>query len=104
MCLEQAAGMFTWRHPASATRRLRIYFYSNSWKQEGAFLKKSAAKNFFDRVLALFDPLLSGAALVIELDDAVGRPAEIGDDKADTGVKFTGMPFNFCHNPARFRP
>jgi hypothetical protein len=67
MRLEQAAGMFTWRHPASAARRLRIYFYSNSWKQEGAFLKKSAAKNFFDRVLALFDSPLSGAALLYRL-------------------------------------
>jgi hypothetical protein len=32
-----------------------------------------------DRALALFDPLFRRAALVVEADDALGRPCQVGD-------------------------
>jgi len=58
MCLEQAGGMSTWRHPASAPRRLRIYFYSNSWKQEGAFLKKAPFEPDGVSIIFVFEKLI----------------------------------------------
>ena len=36
-----------------------------------------------DCALALFDPLLASAAVVVEADDALGRSRQVGDDEAD---------------------
>jgi hypothetical protein len=57
-----------------------------------------------DRALALFDPLLAGAAVVVEGDDALGRSRQIGNDKADTRVKLTGVPLDLRHEPSGFLP
>src|SRR6516225_9672539 len=45
----------------------------------------------FDRLLALFDPLLCRAALVVEGDEALGWPRQVGDDKADARVELARM-------------
>ena len=57
-----------------------------------------------DRTLALLDPLLCCAALVVEGDDALGRPRQVGDDEADAGVKLIGVPFGLGHDTARLLP
>jgi len=41
----------------------------------------------FDRALALFDPLLHRAALVVKGDDTLGRRCQVGDDEANTRIK-----------------
>ena len=43
-----------------------------------------------DRTLALLDPLLRCAALVVEGDNALGAPRQFGDDKADARVTEAG--------------
>jgi len=48
----------------------------------------------FDRALAFLDPLLRRATLVVEADDALGRPRQVGHDKADTRVKLGGVPLD----------
>ena len=58
----------------------------------------------FDRVLAFLDVLLAGAALVIEGDDALGRPRQVGDDEPDARVQLTRMPFDLGHDVARLIP
>ena len=58
----------------------------------------------FDRVLALFDPLLCRAALVVEGDDALGWPRQVGHNEADTRVKLGRMPFDLGHDAARLAP
>jgi hypothetical protein len=58
----------------------------------------------FYRALALFDELLTGAALIVEGDDALGRPRQVGDDEADPRVKLARMPLDLCHNPPGFLP
>ena len=40
-----------------------------------------------DRALAFLDPLLRRAALVVEGDDALGWPGQVGDDETDARVK-----------------
>jgi hypothetical protein len=47
----------------------------------------------FERALAFLDPLLRRAALVVEGDDPLGRPRQIGRDEADTGYSSPG-----CHS------
>ena len=44
-----------------------------------------------DRALALLDPLLRCAALVVEGDGTRGRPCQVGDNKADTRIKLAGV-------------
>jgi len=39
-----------------------------------------------DRVLALLDPLLRRAALVVEGNDARGGPCHVGHNKPDAGI------------------
>src|SRR5271156_7103879 len=58
----------------------------------------------FNRALALFDPLLRCAAVVVEGDDALGRSRQVGDDEADTRVKLAGVPLDLRHDPPRFLP
>ena len=45
-----------------------------------------------ERVLAFFDPLFRRATAVVELDLALGRPAQVGDDEADAGIQLTLVP------------
>jgi hypothetical protein len=52
----------------------------------------------------LLDPLLSCAALVVEGDDPLGRPRQVGHDEADARVKLARMPFDLCHNRPDFLP
>jgi hypothetical protein len=56
----------------------------------------------FYRALALFDELLRCAALIVEGDDALGRPRQVGDDEADPRVKLARMPLDLCHNRRAF--
>jgi len=51
--------------------------------------------------LALFDPLLASAALIVEAEDTFGWAWQVGDDKADAGIKLARMPFDFCRHAAR---
>ncbi len=58
----------------------------------------------FDCALALFDPLLARAALIVEGDDILGRPRHVRDDKADARIEFARTPFDLGDDAARFRP
>ena len=55
----------------------------------------------FDRALALFNPLLSRAALVVEGDDSLGPPRQVAHDEADARVKLAPMPSDLGHDAAR---
>ena len=57
-----------------------------------------------DRPLALLDPLLARAALVVEDDDVLGAPRHVGNDEADARIKFARMPLDLGNDPARLRP
>jgi hypothetical protein len=46
--------------------------------------------------LALFDPLLSRAALVVEGDDSLGRTSQVDDDEADAPVQLGRMPLDLA--------
>ena len=56
----------------------------------------------FDRVLALLDPVLRRAALVVKRDNPLGRTAQVGDDEADAGIKLARMSFHFGDDPPLF--
>jgi len=43
----------------------------------------------FDRALALLDPLLARAALVVERNHALGRPIHVRHDEPDAGIKLS---------------
>jgi hypothetical protein len=47
-----------------------------------------------DRALAFFDVLLAGAAVVVEGNDALSRPLQVGDDEADARTKLAGVPLD----------
>ena len=51
----------------------------------------------FDRTLAFFDPILPLTALVVEGDDALGRPRQVGYDEPYARVKLTRMPLDLGH-------
>src|SRR3954471_13070486 len=57
-----------------------------------------------DRVLALFDPLLRRAALIVEGHYALGRAAQVRDQKAHPGIEFTRMPLDLGRDPAGAAP
>ena len=57
-----------------------------------------------DRALSFFDPLLACPALIIERDNALGRPRQIGNDEADARVQLARMPFDLGHDMAGFAP
>src|SRR4051812_17852508 len=58
----------------------------------------------FDRVLALFDVLLACAAPVIEGNDALSGPRQVGDDEADARVQLARVPFDLGYDVARLAP
>ena len=47
-----------------------------------------------NRVLALLDVLLGGAALIVECDDPFSGTAQVGDNEADARIQFARMPFD----------
>ena len=57
-----------------------------------------------ERVLAFLDPLLGGAAAVVELDRPTVGSGQVGDDEADARIEFALMPFHFRNHPTRSRP
>ena len=50
------------------------------------------------RLLAFLDPLLGGAALVVEAHDRSIREREIRHDEADAGEQLTDVMLDFCHD------
>src|ERR1035438_2032830 len=56
------------------------------------------------RLLALLDPLLRLAALVVEVDDLPVRELRVGHDEAQPGEQFPGMMLNLCHYSPCRRP
>ncbi len=44
------------------------------------------------------DVLLRLAPLIIEPHHPLGGTGQVGDDEADTGMQFTGMPFHLGHD------
>jgi hypothetical protein len=57
-----------------------------------------------DRALSVFDPLLRRAALVVEGDDALGRPRQVGHNETDARVKLARMPLDLGYDAARLAP
>src|SRR5258705_9288552 len=57
-----------------------------------------------DRALALLDPLLACATLVVERDDPLGRTAHVRHNEADTGIKLSRVPLYLGDYPARLAP
>src|SRR4051794_40441513 len=55
----------------------------------------------FDRALSFFDPLFTCPALIIEGDNALYGPRQVGDDKSDARVQLVRMPFHLGHDVAR---
>src|SRR3954453_14831096 len=58
----------------------------------------------FDRTLSFLDPLLARATPVIESDNTIGRPRQVGADEADAGEQLARMHFDLRHNMARLVP
>ena len=57
-----------------------------------------------DGGLALLDPLLGGAAAIVELDHPPVGPGQVGDDEADPRPEFTLMPLDLGHHTTGSRP
>ena len=57
-----------------------------------------------DGVLAFLDVLLRRAPLIVEDDNPLGGTGEVGDDEADTWIKFARMPFDLGDDAARLGP
>jgi len=57
-----------------------------------------------DRCLALLDPLLRSAALIVEGHHVLGRFPHVGDDEPDARIKLARVPLDFGDHPAWLRP
>jgi hypothetical protein len=57
-----------------------------------------------DRALAFFDVLLAGAAVVVERNETLHRPRQVGDDKADARIKLTWMLLDLGHHSSGLCP
>jgi hypothetical protein len=57
-----------------------------------------------DRALALLNPLLRRAALVVEGVDTLGRPRQVGHDETNAWIKLARMPLDPGHDTARLCP
>ena len=55
-------------------------------------------------MLAFFDVLLSGAALVVEPHHPVRVHRQFGDDEANTRKQLSRVPFDLGDHPARLVP
>ena len=42
--------------------------------------------------------------MVVEMDDVLLAPAEVGNDEPDSGKKLATMPFHFCDYPTLMTP
>jgi hypothetical protein len=51
-------------------------------------------------VIAFFDPLLRGAALVVKRLNPLGWPRHVGHDEPDARMQFVKVPLHLGHNPA----
>ena len=51
-----------------------------------------------DRILAFLDVLLRFASLIVEPCHPLGGTGQVGDDEADTGMQFAGMPFHLGYH------
>src|SRR3954467_12479144 len=67
---------------------------------EGAALQPSP----LNCILALFDILLARAAPVIEGDDALSGPRQVGDNESNTRIQLARIPFDLGHDMARLVP
>ena len=50
-------------------------------------------------ILAFLDPLLRRPPMVVEADNVLLAPAEVGDDEPNSGEKLATMPFHFRDYP-----
>ena len=57
-----------------------------------------------NRVLALLDVLLGGAALIVECDDPFSGTAQVGDSEADARIQFARMPFDLGNHAGGLCP
>ena len=57
-----------------------------------------------DRVPDFLDVLLARAALVMEGDDALSRPRQVGHDEAETRVQLAWIPLDLGHDAAWLAP
>src|SRR6266513_586361 len=90
-----------------------VTYQAHSWKKPRRVVAwrriALAAKVRHDSRVHLIAPLpslmtlLAGAALVVEGDDALGRPRQVGDDEADARVKLARMPLDLAPRP-RLQP
>jgi hypothetical protein len=72
---------------------------------DGVRVKRAARQTRpFDGVLAFFDALLAGAALVVEPDDIRRLQAKARNNEPDAREEFTMVPFDLGDYPARPRP
>ena len=55
-----------------------------------------------DGIFPLLDMLLRRAALIVEGDDPLSRPSEVGHDKPDPGIEFARMPLDLGDDAAGF--
>jgi hypothetical protein len=53
-----------------------------------------------DGVLTLLDPLLGGAAAIVEGNDPLRWAGQVGDDEADPGIELARMPLDLGNDPA----
>jgi hypothetical protein len=53
------------------------------------------------RLLALFDPLLRRAALVVETHHALAARLQVGHDESDSGEQFPEVEISLRHYPPR---
>jgi len=51
--------------------------------------------------LAFLDVLLGRATLIVEAEDLLGLQGQVGDEKANAGEQFAGVPLHLGHYPAR---
>ena len=64
-------------------------------------MREAAALNpspTFDHVLAFLEVPLCRAPLIVNRHHPLGWPGQVGDDEADTGIWFAGMPFHLGHH------
>jgi len=51
------------------------------------------------RIFPFLDALFRSSPMVVEMDDVLRSPAEVGDDEPDSREELATMPFNFLRLP-----
>src|SRR5271165_3768200 len=83
----------------------RLYARTWSWRRTGLAAKvRHDSRVHLIAFLPSLMYLLAGAALVVEGDDALGRPCQVGDNKADARVQLARMPLDLGHDAAQLVP